>query len=159
MSVTALVQPPDTQADELLDIEQAAMRLLAMHEHTARQLQQKLQKKDFEPENIDQVLVDLQARNLLSDERFAEQYLHIRTNKGYGPVRISREMHDKGVPDSILTMVMDNCETDWQELLESALQKKFGSQPVLNPSDRARRARFLEYRGFPSWMIRDALFT
>lgn len=146
------------ETDQLLDIEQAAMRLLAQNEHTVRQLTTKLRKKDFDAEAIQTVLQDLQQRNLLSDERFAEQYLLMRSRKGFGPVRIAQEMHEKGVGDSLVAETMDAADIDWRALLRETLQKKYGSGAVLNYEERARRARFLEYRGFPAALIRKSLF-
>jgi len=147
-----------TEADQLLDIEQAAMRLLAQNEHTVRQLKTKLRKKDFDVKAIEVVLEDLQQRNLLSDERFAEQYLQMRSRKGFGPVRIEQEMYEKGVSDSLIAISMDNADINWQELMQQTLQKKYGSGVSLNYEERARRARFLEYRGFPASLIRKTLF-
>ena len=134
------------------------MRLLAQNEHTVRQIKTKLLKKDFDADDIDTVLHDLQQRNLLSDERFAEQYLLMRSRKGFGPVRIEQEMHEKGVGDSLIAISMDEADIDWSKLLQETLQKKYGSANSLNYEERARRARFLEYRGFPAYLIRDALF-
>ena len=146
------------ETDQLLDIEQAAMRLLAQNEHTVRQLKTKLRKKDFDAEAIEAVLQDLQQRNLLSDERFAEQYLLMRSRKGFGPVRIEQEMHEKGVSDSLIAIAMDDADIDWREQMQDVLKKKYGSGSPLNYEERARRARFLEYRGFPAVLIRKSLF-
>lgn len=147
-----------TETDQQLDIEQAAMRLLAQNEHTVRQIKTKLLKKDFDADVIDTVLHDLQQRNLLSDERFAEQYLLMRSRKGFGPVRIEQEMYEKGVSESLIFMAMDEADIDWQELMRETLHKKYGPGSALNYEERARRARFLEYRGFPAFQIRKALF-
>jgi SOS response regulatory protein OraA/RecX len=84
-------------ADEKFDIEQAAIRLLSVTEHTTLQLQRKLQKKGFDAEEVAEVLADLAGRKLLSDERFASQYLVMRSARGYGPLRIAQEMREKGV--------------------------------------------------------------
>ncbi len=147
-----------TETDQLLDIEQAAIRLLAQNEHTVRQLKTKLRKKDFDAAAIETVLEGLQQRNLLSDERFAEQYVLMRSRKGFGPVRIVQEMHEKGVSDSLIDLAMNEADIDWRELMRETLQKKYGSGAVLNYEERARRARFLEYRGFPASLIREVLF-
>ena len=149
----------ETETDQLLDIEQAAMRLLAQNEHTVRQLKTKLRKKDFDSDAIDAVLADLQQRNLLSDERFAQQYLLMRSRRGFGPVRIEQEMHEKGVRDSFIAIAMDEADINWLELMLETMQKKYGSGSALNYEERARRARFLEYRGFPPSLIRKALFN
>ncbi|MBT8439329.1 MAG: recombination regulator RecX, partial [Gammaproteobacteria bacterium] len=101
---------------------------------------------------------DLQQRNLLSDERFAEQYLQMRSRKGFGPVRIEQEMHEKGVGDSLIAITMDDADINWYELMLETLQKKYGSGSASDYKERARRARFLEYRGFAAAMIGKTLF-
>lgn len=145
-------------ATELLDIETAAVRLLSQNEHSVAQLTKKLCAKGFDEEPVQQVLADLVERNLLSDRRFAEQYLSFRSQKGFGPVRIAQEMREKGIDESLVDEVFSESEPDWESLLVRALRKKFGLSPVLNYNDRAKRARFLEYRGFPVSMIRKKLF-
>ncbi len=134
------------------------MRLLSMHDHSRYQLQQKLIKKDFSEEKINAVLNDLEQRQYLNDERYAEHYVHFRSSKGYGPVRIARELQEKGLSQNTVDDALSVNDDQWLSLLKKQLDKKFGNKPPLNFSERAKRARFLEYRGFPPWMIRDQLF-
>lgn len=146
-------------ADSLLEIEQAAVRLLSNREHTTKQLKSKLLDRQFDYDAVDNILETLQRQNLLSDERFAAEYIGQRRRKGYGPVRIQHEMREKGVPDKFINEYLDVSDPQWMDDMEKALEKKFGLAPVLNFTERARRARFLEYRGFASHMIREKLFT
>ena len=148
-----------TDLEQRADIELAAVRILSQCEHTARQLRHKLLKKGFVIEDIDAVLADLSNQNLLSDERFAEQYVVSRINKGFGPVRIAQEMRDKGVAEQLLETSLEDYSEQWPAIMAKALHKKFGSAPVLNFNERAKRARFLEYRGFPAALIRQQLFN
>jgi regulatory protein len=145
-------------ADEKFDIEQAAIRLLSVTEHTTLQLQRKLQKKGFDAEEVAEVLADLAGRKLLSDERFASQYLVMRSARGYGPLRIAQEMREKGVPDSLVEEALANCNDDWAAVMQQVVRKKFGPAPANDYTNRAKRARFLEYRGFPSSLISRYLF-
>jgi regulatory protein len=146
------------EADQKLDIEAAAIRLLSQSEQTFAQLNKKLLAKGFEPDQVVEVLQDLQAQNLVSDERFAEQYLSFRSQKGFGPLRITRELSEKGVEENLVDAVFSEACIDWTAIMRNALHKKFGQSPALNFSDQAKRARFLEYRGFPSSLIRKIIF-
>jgi len=141
------------------EIELSAVRLLSYREHTVKQLREKLLAKDFNLKEINIVLDDLLTRNLISHERFAEQYTSYRSKKGFGPVRISKEMREKGVPDALIEQYLYDGSVAWYDLMEQILFKKFGASPVLNFSERAKRARFLEYRGFTSTEIRQCLFS
>jgi regulatory protein len=148
-----------TDLEQRADIEQAAVRILSQCEHTARLLRNKLLKKGFDIEDVDAVLADLSNKNLLSDARFAEQYVISRINKGFGPQRIAQEMREKGVAEQLLEATLEDYGEQWPAIMAKALQKKFGSAPVLNFNERAKRARFLEYRGFSSALIRQQLFN
>lgn len=149
----------DEVDDQQADIENRAMRILAQSEQTRRQLRGKLLKKGFASEAVDSVLEQLVAQNLLSDQRYAEQYVALRSRKGYGPVRIAQELRDRGVSETLADEALAAHQQQWVALLDQTLQKKFGKQPVLNFNERARQARFLEYRGFPSHLIRQRLFN
>ena len=141
------------------EIEQSAVRLLSYREHTVKQLREKLLAKDFDLNEINEVLDDLLKRNLISHDRFAEQYTSYRSKKGFGPLRIGKEMREKGVPDALIEQRLNDGSIAWYELMEQILFKKFGASPVLNFSERAKRARFLEYKGFESTEIRQCLFS
>lgn len=143
---------------QVIEAEHLAIKLLAMHEHTEKQLREKLLKKSFSWEDIQVVLTGLKQQNMLSDSRFAEQYVQLRSRKGYGPVRIAQELRDKGVSEELIDTYVDYSDHCWLQQLNAALLKKFGKMPVLNFSEQAKRARFLEYRGFPVAMIRKAVF-
>lgn len=141
------------------EVEAAAMRLLARTELSVQLLRKKLRNKGFDTDLIDQVLDDLQQRNLLSDERFAEQYFDMRTRKGYGPLRIAAELREKGIHDSLANAVMEQPSSFWRELMDEVLQKKFGTGIGEDYNAVAKQGRFLEYRGFPVSLIRDRLFS
>ena len=145
-------------ADQRFEIEAAAMRLLSQTEQTFAQLKKKLLAKGFEPGQVIEVLQGLETQNLLSDKRFTEQYLLFRTQKGFGPLRITQELREKGVDENLLENVIDEISPDWSSIMQKALEKKFGQTPALNFNDQAKRARFLEYRGFPASLIRKTIF-
>lgn len=138
-------------------MEQAAVRLLATREHSRAELERKLAGR-FPAEALGAVLDDLAARGLLSDDRFAEQYATQRAGKGYGPVRIRSELRERGIPSALIDRALEGLDRDWFESLRQAHDRKFGPGPCQDRQEQARRARFLEYRGFPGEMIRDFLF-
>ena len=145
-------------ADQKLDIEAAAIRLLSQTEQTFFQLKKKLLAKGFELDQVIDVLNNLESQNLLSDKRFAEQYLSFRSQKGFGPLRITQELREKGVDDNLLDSVIADASPDWSAIMQTALQKKFGATRALSYKDQAKRARFLEYRGFPASLISQFVF-
>lgn len=146
------------ELDSALDIEAKAIRLLAMREHSRSELASKLSSASSNSNVIEQVLDDLVRRNLLSDERFAEQYVEMRIRKGYGPLRIRSELEQRGISSNLISLYLDEIGADWRAILRDVATSKFGHQVADTPKQQAKQARFLEYRGFPVSIIRSWLW-
>jgi regulatory protein len=99
---------------------------------------------------LDRVLTGLAAQELLSTERFVARYVEERMARGFGPVRIRAELRQRGLDDPLVDTYLPRDETVWMDLLAQAHDRKFGPQPPADRVELARRARFLEYRGFTS---------
>jgi regulatory protein len=54
--------------------------------------------------------------------------------------------------------LLDEEDPEWQQLLIQELLRKFGNAESEDQRDQAKRARFLEYRGFPIPLIRNLLW-
>jgi regulatory protein len=106
---------------------------------------------------VDEVLDALEAQSYQSDERFVEQYIHSRKRKGYGPLRIRSELRGKGIDQTLLEAWLDERDPEWGELLQQTAARKFGDTLPADFKERAKRARFLEYRGFSAELIRRFL--
>jgi regulatory protein len=124
------------------------MTLLARREHSRREMQRKLSSRGFDESVIQQVLEALVRERALSDDRFTEIYVHSRREKGYGPLRISQELRERGVDDGLIGDYVDERDPDWLELLRRVQLKKFGAGPPSSLQDKAKQIRFLQYRGF-----------
>ena len=125
-----------------------AVKLLSRREHSAFEIRDKLQKRDFEEQEIAQAISDLKQGGWLSDERYAEAYIRMRQQKGFGPLRIAMELNERGVDERIIDTYLQDVEDSWQQILEQQYLKKYKNRPVEDYSDKAKRIRFLQYRGF-----------
>lgn len=130
-----------------------ALRLLASREHSRRELERKLLARGYEASLLVGVLDDLTATGLLSDERMAEAYVAGRLRKGFGPLRLRQELRERGLDDDLIGPVIDLSPSDWLEIMSRVAARKFGPGPVTDRKELARRARFLEYRGFPPELV------
>ncbi len=130
------------------DIRYAAMDLLARREHSRRELKQKLRKRFEDEELIDEQLDRLSEENLQSDSRYAESFLRQRINRGHGPLRIRQEMRQKGISDSGVNAALEEESPDWYALAEDTYRRKFGELPPEDIKEKAKRSRFMQYRGF-----------
>lgn len=106
---------------------------------------------------IGAVLDDLAGRGLQSDERYTEQYVDLRIRKGYGPARIRAELAERGIDETLIQEWLDPTDPAWRECLRAVARTKFGDHPPEDRKEMARRARFLEYRGFSQDHIRRLL--
>nr|WP_255771507.1 regulatory protein RecX [Microbulbifer guangxiensis] len=136
--------------------------MLSRREHSQRELKDKLAGK-FPGADFDALFLRLQELNYQSDQRFAEVFARSRVQRGQGPIRIRRELQQRGVSSQLGEGALESLEADWYQLAAEVLQRKFRS-PVSEvlPRDqqlkeRARRQRYLAYRGFPSDAIHWAL--
>jgi regulatory protein len=126
------------------------MGLLARREHSEQELQQKLQARGYGPEAVGEVLAGLKTAGMQDDVRYTEAYIRSRVAKGYGPVRISRELFERGITDKLVTQVLTAMDMDWDERIRAVRQKKFGLDAPADIREQARQSRFLLYRGFTS---------
>ncbi|WP_207796356.1 regulatory protein RecX [Pseudohalioglobus lutimaris] len=130
------------------DVRVAAMNLLARREHSRKELKQKLQKRFDDESVIDAQLNQLAEENLQSDSRYAESFVRQRFNRGYGPLRIRQEMRQKGLSDGEISVAMTAEDFDWCASAERVLSRKYGNGCAIELKEKARRTRFMQYRGF-----------
>ncbi len=122
--------------------------MLARREHSAFEIRRKLKQKDFPHAEIEQAIEDLQQDGLLSDTRYAESYINVRKGKGYGPHRIALELKERGVAESDYAPFLNAVENDWSSVLSAEYKKKYGNTACEDYREKAKRIRYLQYRGF-----------
>jgi regulatory protein len=129
-----------------------ALRLLARREHSRAELARKLAPHAETPQALSALLDDLARKNQLSDERFAEARTRVLARK-YGAARIRHDLGQKGVAKHLVEKVSSEGE---RERAGAILARRY---PVAATTlkERARRARFLQGRGFPVDLIQDLL--
>lgn len=112
---------------------------------------------------IEGELVELASENLQSDERFLESFINGRKAKGHGPYKIRQGLFGKGISNALLQRFLNDFDECWLDLARVVYEKKFSRIPAdadsgdLDFKEKARRMRFLQQRGFPSWVM-EALF-
>lgn len=134
-----------------------ALRLLAMREHSRQELARKLHARGYQSEAIEPVLDALTVEGLLSEPRLVETYVAERLGKGFGPLRIRQELRDKGLAEAAIAPHLDLDDATLLAQLRAVAAKRFGSDPPATRAELAKRARFLEYRGFPAHLIARVL--
>ncbi|MCF7984746.1 MAG: recombination regulator RecX [Thiohalocapsa sp.] len=113
----------------------------------------KLCRRGYPPEDVKRVMDALERDGLLSEERLVEVYVAERLHKGFGPVRIRFELREKGLSDSQIEPHLQLDDERCLALIGAAHDRRFGAGSRTERESLAKRARFLEYRGFPSYLI------
>ena len=131
-----------------------ALELLARREHSRLELRQKLVQRGFATSDIEPVLDALAAEGLLDERRYAELYACSRADKGYGPLRIARELRERGIPDALTEAALAALDDFWMPKLRELHRKRFKSQMPAHAADRMQQSRVLRQHGFTLDQIR-----
>lgn len=145
-------------------IEAKAVALLAMREHGNKELKQKLLTKFPETADllalyagqpglvkqlVDEVLALCIENQWQSDERYLEQAVRNYLAKGHGPQKIRQKLQQACYDSSLIAAALDLDDSDWAELAQQALEKKYGDcKKPAEQKEQAKRMRFLQSRGF-----------
>ena len=147
----------------------AAMDLLARREHGSHELLLKLRKRfrrrACTDEQVQEVLIALTEEGLLSDERFALSTVRQLVSRGYGPRRIYETFRQQGIEGYLSNALAEAFEApiDWYAEAASVYEKKYHGDAILGDWDarqreRAKRMRFLQYRGFEAEVCQALVF-
>jgi len=147
----------------------AAMDLLARREHGSQELLVKLRKRfrhrACADEQVQDVLSALTDEGLLSDERFAVSTVRQLVSRGYGPRRIHETFRQQGIDAYLSGALAEAFEApiDWYAEAANVYQKKYQGDAIVGDWDacqrqRAKRMRFLQYRGFDAEVCQTLVF-
>jgi regulatory protein len=99
----------------------------------------------------------LTDENLQSDERFAENFVRYRSDLGFGLMHIRQDMRQRGLSDLEIASAIEDAKIDWRAIAALVYHKKFGQVPAPDIKEKAKRIRFMLYRGFRSENYQDLL--
>lgn len=136
-------------------LREQALACLARREHSRAELMRKLAQSGQPEEDIAALLDDFEARNWLSDRRFAESYVADHLAKS-GPVKLAHELRQRGVSDSLIEDVLAQTRDSELQRARAIWRKKFGT-PAASAQEKAKQMRFLQGRGFSLDIISRAI--
>lgn len=136
------------------------MRLLARREHSRYELAHKLEYAGADRDELALVLDEFEAKNWLSDRRFAESYVADHRRRE-GAVKLAHALRQRGIADDLIAEVLSELNTRHDDESEvararSVWQKKFATPPS-SQQERAKQMRFLQGRGFSIETIRQVI--
>ena len=122
------------------------MDFLSRREHSKKEIYHKLSHRVSSLELLEEEIEKLIQEGLLDNRRFAEQYVHNRENRGLGPIRIEKELRERGIERTIIEELLS--EKNWIELAKKALLKKTRKSLPREKEQILKLKKFLNYRGF-----------
>ncbi|MFU8924839.1 regulatory protein RecX [Acinetobacter puyangensis] len=120
--------------------------LLAKKEYSRSDLKQKLLAYGADLDEVETLVEELAQQHYQSDERMAGMLLRSQIRQGRGPARIKQALKKHDIDPELAQQEYD--EVDWFQQALSLKIKKFGSEIAIDPKQKARQIRFLQYRGF-----------
>ena len=135
-----------------LSLKGRALRYLAQREHSRAELTRKLAAHAASPEQLAQVLDELQAKDFISEARVVESVINRRAGR-FGTARIRHELLGKGLAAEAVLDAVSLLKASEVERAREVWRKKFG-EPALDAAARGKQMRFLAARGFGADAIR-----
>ena len=138
------------EPDSPQELKARALRYLVRREHSRDELARKLAPYAESNEILEGVLRELESRKQLSNERFAEERARWLARK-YGAARIRHDLKTKGISEAASDRAV--AELDDMAKAKEILARKY-REPATTREERAKRARFLQSRGYSYDTIR-----
>jgi regulatory protein len=124
-------------------------------EHSRAELARKLAPHAESAAALEAVLDSLSSKKQQSDERFAAERARVLSRK-YGAARIRHDLQSKGISEEVSQRV--SSEVNELDRARAILSRKYREPPGTR-EERAKRARFLQGRGFSYEVIKSAVFV
>lgn len=116
-------------------LSETALDLLARREHGVAELTQKLVEKGYPKAEVQACVENLQAKNLLSDSRYAAaRALYRARSSGWGPSRIRAELTARGVAKEHIDAALESLI---EEAAEDAAAQKAARKVANLPREKA----------------------
>ena len=131
------------------------MALLARRDFSSGELTAKLREQGFAASAVHSVISDLLEHRFIDDARYAAHRVSYQAGRGQGPLRIRRDLAELELDAPLIEEALAGW--DWAQQAREVRIRKFGLQAPDEWREKARQARFLQYRGFSADHIRSAL--
>lgn len=150
------------QAEHYHAVKEASFRYLGRRDHASFEIKQKLKKKGFDEDVIDQALEELSDKGYLNDENFSVKFITEKSELNqWGRKKIESELYKKGVHrktiQQTLNSFFENLSQD-QICLDLVIKRK---RHFLREEDTHKRKmkiyNYLAGRGFTSSDIKKAM--
>jgi regulatory protein len=137
------------------------LKMLGRRELSEKQVRQRLARKEYEQDEIDEAIARLREERAINDVRVAEAIARTETGiRKRGKVRVRMQLERAGIAKEIAKQAIDDVfeGIDDDALLETSLRKRLrGPDTIADDREFQRLYRYLIGQGFESDRVMKAL--
>jgi regulatory protein len=137
------------------------LKMLGRRELSEQQVRQRLARKEYQPDEIDEAIARLRAERAINDQRVAEAIARTETSmRKRGKLRVRMQIERAGIAKETAKAAIDEVfeAIDDEALLESSLRKRLrGRDTIADDREFQRLFRYLVGQGFESDRVMQAL--
>lgn len=144
--------------DELSRTKYCAFLCLERKAYTVYEMRQKLLKKDYSAECVEQAVTYLQENGYLNDRDYAQRYANDAVElKKHGTMRIKNDLRRKGIAPELIEAVLADLEIENTDTIKRILERKLPGIDLTDPKQKNRLVGYLLRRGYKYNEIFSAL--
>ena len=136
------------------------MGLLVRREHSRKELARKLEARGVDAGEAEATVARMAGAGWQDDGRFAASLARVRSQAGYGPLRIRAELSTHGLGEDAIGAAFEALaeagDDDWPTVARDLVRRRYGARLVDDLALRRKAADFLFRRGFDGGTVRAA---
>ncbi|MCU1383669.1 MAG: recombination regulator RecX [Acidobacteria bacterium] len=139
------------------------LKMLGRRELSEQQVRQRLARKEYPADEIDEAIARLREERAINDQRVAEAIARMETGiRKRGKVRVRMQLERAGIAKDTAKQAIESVfeNIDDEALLESSLRKRLrGRETIADDREFQRLFRYLVGQGFEMDRVMQALRT
>jgi len=137
-----------------------AFLLLKFRLRSEREIRQRLEKKKFNPEIIEEALVFLKEKKFIDDNYFVKAWIESRIKKPLGIRRLKTELRIKGIDKAIIDTKINETKKSYfeEDVVREIAADRLNKLKDIDPQKAKRRVyAYLLRRGFSPEVVIDVI--
>lgn len=131
------------------------LNLISIRARSSWEVEDYLKRKNYKPEEISKITRNLEEKGYINDLDFAKRWIeNRRLLKPISKRKLRLELKQKRVDDDTIQSVLEDDQTDEQQVLKELIEKKRGQTRY---QDDQKLTSYLARQGFNYGDIKDAL--
>ena len=141
---------------EYVQAKEYALRSLTCLEQSEFQIRQKLSRKKFRDETIEEVLRFLKQYDFINDRRYAEQYVASHCQR-MNRRKLLDKLYAKGIRSAEIDEYLELYQYDEEQLLKKAVEKYIITHDMTREKQLDKCMMYFRQKGYSYSMIREAI--